>query len=147
MLLGADDRVFVARRIDTPGAWQMPQGGIHPGERPREAAIRELAEEIGVIDAVIIAETKGWLSYDLPVELRAKVWSGKYRGQRQKWFAMRFTGPDSAIDLRAHRPEFSAWKWTKMDQLPRLIVPFKRQLYIDVIGQLGPAALAGSHCR
>ncbi len=130
MLLGHDGRVFVARRIDTPGdAWQMPQGGIEPGETPRVAALRELAEEIGTAKAEIVAESRGWLSYDLPLEVAMRVWGGKYRGQRQKWFAMRFTGTDGDIRLDTAHPEFSAWKWAEPAELPRLIIPFKRALY------------------
>lgn len=130
MLLGHDGRVFVARRIDTPGdAWQMPQGGIEPGETPRVAALRELAEEIGTAKAEIVAESRGWLSYDLPLEVATRVWGGKYRGQRQKWFAMHFTGTDGDIRLDTTEPEFSAWKWAEPAELPRLIIPFKRALY------------------
>ncbi len=130
MLLDAEGRVFVARRIDTPGdAWQMPQGGIDDGETPRAAALRELAEEIGTNKAEIIAESRDWLAYDLPPELAARVWGGRYRGQRQKWFVMRFTGADGDFRLATAEPEFSAWKWVEAAELPRLVIPFKRALY------------------
>ncbi len=129
MLLNQRNRVFVGRRVDVSGAWQMPQGGIDPGEAPREAALRELAEEIGTGKAEIIAESRDWLSYDFPPEIAAKVRGGRYRGQRQKWFALRFTGADGDIRLDTEHPEFSAWKWTEPDRLVRLVVPFKRPLY------------------
>jgi putative (di)nucleoside polyphosphate hydrolase len=134
VLLNQLNQVFVAKRIDTPSAWQMPQGGIDKGEAPHETVMRELTEEIGTDRAEIIAETKDWLIYDLPEGLRKKVWGGKYKGQKQKWFAMRFTGTDTDIDLTADKhPEFSEWKWTSMDQLVELIVPFKRPLYENIV--------------
>lgn len=134
MLLDPGNRVFVGRRIDVGGDnWQMPQGGIDAGETPREAAFRELKEEIGTDRAEIVAETPGWLSYELPPELAGRAWKGKYRGQMQKWFAMRFTGRDDDIRLDMDHPEFDAWKWVPPEELPRLIVPFKRQLYTDIL--------------
>ena len=135
VLLNADGLVFVAKRIDTPGdAWQMPQGGIDADEDPREAVMRELDEEIGTNNAEIIAETEDWLTYDLPKDVRKKVWKGRYRGQKQKWYAMRYLGQDSDIDLNTHKhPEFSEWRWAEMQQLPDLIVPFKRDLYLDIV--------------
>jgi putative (di)nucleoside polyphosphate hydrolase len=135
MLLNARREVFVARRRDMPTmpAWQMPQGGIDPGETPRQAALRELKEEIGTAKAEIIGESRGWLHYDLPVELAASVWGGRYRGQRQKWFAMRFTGRDSDVNLATEHPEFDAWRWVAPSRLPELIVPFKRQLYFEIL--------------
>jgi putative (di)nucleoside polyphosphate hydrolase len=134
VLLNQLNQVFVAKRIDTPSAWQMPQGGIDKGEAPHETVMRELTEEIGTDRAEIIAETKDWLIYDLPEGLSKKVWGGKYKGQKQKWFAMRFTGTDTDIDLTADKhPEFSEWKWTSMDQLVELIVPFKRPLYENIV--------------
>ncbi len=136
MLLNAANRVFVGRRIDTPDAWQMPQGGIDAGETPRAAARRELKEEVGTDRAEIIAETAGWLRYELPPALQNReLWGGRYRGQEQKWFAMRFTGTDAEIDLATHHPEFDAWKWVGADELLRLIVPFKRALYQAVIAE------------
>jgi putative (di)nucleoside polyphosphate hydrolase len=137
MLLNRQGWVFVAHRIDMPTmpAWQMPQGGIDPGETPRQAALRELKEEIGTDKAEILGESRRWLKYDLPVELAGKVWGGRYRGQRQKWFVMRFTGNDGDIDLATEHPEFDAWKWVLPTRLPELIVPFKRQLYIDLLAE------------
>jgi putative (di)nucleoside polyphosphate hydrolase len=127
-------RVFVAQRLDSPGpAWQMPQGGIDKGETPRDAAWRELQEETGVTSAALIAETPGWLSYDLPADLAKTLWKGKYRGQEQKWYAFRFTGPESEIDIAGEHPEFSAWKWADFRAVPELIVPFKRPLYQQVV--------------
>lgn len=138
LLLNPENRVFVAKRRDVAGdAWQMPQGGIDKGETPRQAARRELKEEIGTDKAEFLAESKRWLCYDLPPELRAKAWGGRYRGQRQKWFAMRFTGTDRDIDLETAHPEFSAWKWVAPSTLPRLIVPFKRRLYRDLLEEFG----------
>lgn len=134
VLLDARGRVFVAQRIDTPGAWQMPQGGIDTGEDPSVTVVRELQEEIGTDKAEIIAETAEWLTYDLPDDIRAKVWKGRYRGQKQKWFALRFTGKDKDIDLAAHKhPEFSTWRWADLADLPDLIVPFKRPLYEQIV--------------
>jgi putative (di)nucleoside polyphosphate hydrolase len=138
MLLDAEGRVFVGRRIDTPEAWQMPQGGIDPGETPRGAALRELKEEVGTDRAEIIAETAGWLRYELPEALRGNVWGGRYRGQEQKWFAMRFLGRDRDIDLATHHPEFDAWKWAAPAHLVRDIVPFKLALYQAVLKEFAP---------
>jgi putative (di)nucleoside polyphosphate hydrolase len=137
MLLNQAGQVFVARRIDMPtvAAWQMPQGGIDPGETPRQAAFRELREEIGTYKAEILGESRVWRKYDLPAELARGVWGGRYRGQRQKWFAMRFTGDDTDIDLETDHPEFDAWTWIRPEQLPEMIVPFKRQLYIDILAE------------
>jgi putative (di)nucleoside polyphosphate hydrolase len=130
MLINRAGRVFVAQRIDTPSdAWQMPQGGIDEGETPLEAARRELREEIGTDQAEMIAEIPDWLSYDLPADLIPRLWGGRFRGQTQKWFAFRFLGEDRDIDIETETPEFSAWKWAEMRDLPGLIVPFKRGLY------------------
>jgi len=136
MLLNRDGLVFVGRRIDMPerlAAWQMPQGGIDPGETPRQAALRELGEEVGTDRAEILAESRAWLRYDLPAEIAGRMWGGRFRGQRQKWFAMRFTGHDADIDIATEHPEFDAWRWAAPAELPELIVPFKRPLYCDVI--------------
>ncbi len=134
MLLNPAGHVFVAQRIDQRvEAWQMPQGGIDEGETPAAAALRELAEEIGTDKAEILAESPDWIPYDLPEALADKVWKGRYRGQTQKWFAMRFTGTDGDIDLDTRHPEFDAWRWAAMDDLPSLIVPFKRPVYERVV--------------
>ena len=140
MMVSGDGLVFVARRIDMPSeAWQMPQGGIDPGEEPHEAARRELLEETGTDKATFIAETERWLNYDLPEDLAGTIWGGRFRGQTQKWFACRFTGTDADIDIATDHPEFLDWKWAAIEALPDLIVPFKRQLYLDVIEDLAPA--------
>ena len=130
MLLNAENKVFAARRIDTRAeAWQMPQGGIDEGEDPRTAALREMREEIGTDNAEIIAESTDWLEYDLPQDLVPKLWGGRYRGQKQKWFVLRYLGQDSDIDINTETPEFLEWKWVEIQELPSLIVPFKRALY------------------
>ena len=141
MLFNADGKVFVGKRIDqTVEGWQMPQGGIDKGETPRQAALRELQEEVGTGKAEIIAEMDDWVTYDLPEHLVGVAFKGKYKGQRQKWFALRFTGSDSDIDLTAHEPEFSAFQWVSLEALPALIVPFKRQTYQQVIAAFAPLA-------
>lgn len=134
MLLNVRGDVLVARRNDVADeAWQMPQGGIDPGEEPRAAALRELKEEIGTDKVEIVAESDGWLRYDLPQELRGRGRHKRWRGQRQKWFVMRFTGADSDIDLDTEHPEFSAWKWVAVRELPGLVVSFKRQVYVELL--------------
>ncbi len=134
MLLNADGLVLVARRAGMNDRhWQMPQGGIDEGESPRQAALRELEEEIGTNRAEIVAESPGWIAYDLPAELAARAWGGRYRGQIHKWFAMRFTGHDRDIDLNTHHPEFAAWRWVEVAELPKLVIPFKQAAYERVV--------------
>jgi putative (di)nucleoside polyphosphate hydrolase len=136
MLINRDGLAFAGQRIDTTTeAWQMPQGGIDPGEDAQEAALRELGEEIGVgpEHVALIAEAPGEFFYDLPDELIGKIWKGKWRGQRQKWFLYRFLGEDTDINLATPHPEFMSWRWVDPQDLPGLIVPFKRALYEDVI--------------
>ena len=145
MLANREGQVFVGQRLDAaasqyPHAWQMPQGGIDKGEDPETAALRELREETGVVaDLVqIIGRSNKEYLYDLPDELLGKIWKGKYRGQRQSWFLMRFTGQDNQIDIRTDHPEFVDWKWTDPKGLPDIIVPFKRDLYRSVLQEFEP---------
>jgi putative (di)nucleoside polyphosphate hydrolase len=141
MLFNRDGKVFVGKRIDqTVEGWQMPQGGIDKGESPKQAALRELKEEVGTDKAEIISEMQDWVTYDLPEHLIGVAFHGKYRGQKQKWFALRFTGEDRDIDLTSYEPEFSAFKWVDLKALPGLIVPFKRDTYKVVIAALGKYA-------
>ena len=134
VLLNGDGKVFVAQRINTEEtAWQMPQGGINKGEDPLEAALRELEEETGTNKAELIAETDDWLHYDLPDDLQSRVWKGKYRGQEQLWYLMRFTGTDADINIETDHPEFSEWKWADFYSLPDMIVGFKRDLYRQIV--------------
>lgn len=141
MLVNADGKVFVGQRLDSEvAAWQMPQGGIDPGEDPREAALRELWEETGVrSDLVTIeAQTEDWINYDLPEHLIGKLWKGRYRGQKQLWFLMRFHGEDDQINIATEHPEFSEWTWLDANQLVEKIVPFKRAVYAEVLKSFAP---------
>ncbi len=132
VVINSDGLVWSGRRVDNPNdAWQMPQGGIDEGEDPRTAALRELEEETSIpaSDVEVIGEMDDWLPYELPHELVPKLWKGRYRGQTQKWFAMRFEGPDSLINIETDHPEFSHWSWMKPSDLVNKIVPFKRDTY------------------
>ena len=139
MLVNRAGRVFVGQRIDsTMEAWQMPQGGIDPGEDAEAAARRELGEETGIAPehVELIAEAAGEFHYELPDALIGQVWGGRYRGQVQRWFLFRFLGQDVDVDIGTKHPEFRAWKWVDPDELPAIIVPFKQQLYRDVVAAL-----------
>jgi putative (di)nucleoside polyphosphate hydrolase len=150
MLLNRQGRAFIGRRIDGPEhvdlkhAWQMPQGGIDDGEDPWRAAVRELREETNIRSVKRLGEIAEWLRYDIPRELVGQAWKGKYRGQTQKWFAMRFTGTESEIDVErpaGHEAEFAAWRWEPLQNIPRLIVPFKRVVYERVVAEFAKYAV------
>jgi putative (di)nucleoside polyphosphate hydrolase len=157
VLINREGKVFVGRRKRRRAAskdragyeWQMPQGGIDKGETPRAAALRELYEETNVESVSLLAEAPQWLSYDLPPDAAASRWRGRFRGQRQKWFAFRFNGPDSEIDIDrpakgAHAPEFEAWRWEQIEALPGLVIPFKRQVYEAVVAAFKSLATPGA---
>jgi putative (di)nucleoside polyphosphate hydrolase len=149
MLLHRDGAAFIGRRIEGPEhvdlthVWQMPQGGIDPGEEPWPAAVRELREETNIRSVERLGEIADWLKYDIPRDIVGQAWNGKYRGQTQKWFAMRFTGDDSEIDVEhpaGHAAEFSAWRWAPLQNIPDLVVPFKRAVYERVVREFGHLA-------
>jgi putative (di)nucleoside polyphosphate hydrolase len=152
VLFNREGRVFLGRRKRRRAnkgvsghEWQMPQGGIDKGEAPQAAARRELYEETNVASVSLLAEAPRWLSYDLPPDVAASRWRGRYRGQRQKWFAFRFEGSDSEIDIErpahgAHAPEFDAWRWEDIEALPALVIPFKRDVYEAVVATFRPLA-------
>ena len=157
MLVNRDGLVFIGRRLRSAGpehvddrhAWQMPQGGIDPGEEPLQAAFRELYEETSVRSAELLAEAPDWYAYDLPPEISGRAWRGRYRGQTQKWFAFRFTGDDSEIDILKpgggrHKAEFEAWRWEPIENLPELIIPFKRSVYDGVVSAFRDVVRPGS---
>lgn len=138
MLINAQGLIFAAQRIDSAQpAWQMPQGGVEAGENPGIAALRELEEEISVTPDLVapLAETRDWLCYDLPPEIVPTIWNGQYRGQKQRWFLMRFLGRDDQIDISTRHPEFSEWRWITAQDMLAAIVPFKRNLYAQVIDE------------
>ena len=138
MLINRAGLLFIGqRRGPVLDAWQMPQGGIDPDETPRDAAWRELREEVGTDRAQLIAESRSWYAYDLPRELWPPRWGDRYRGQSQKWFAFRFTGADEDIDIAAHEPEFVRWRWARADEVLRLVVAFKRPVYQAVLDEFG----------
>jgi putative (di)nucleoside polyphosphate hydrolase len=140
MLANTEGKVFVGQRIDKApegDAWQMPQGGIDEGEDPEQAALRELVEETGIPATLVdvIARSREEHFYDLPDELLGRIWKGRYRGQRQWWFLMRFKGSDNDINIETEHPEFSQWQWVSPDRLPQLIVPFKKRLYENLVAE------------
>jgi putative (di)nucleoside polyphosphate hydrolase len=153
MVLNAKGQIWIGRRPDSVNDpegrgtwWQMPQGGIDANEDPRKAALRELHEETNIKSATIIAESRDWHTYDLPADVINRAWGGKFRGQKQKWFAARFTGPDSEINITpadSEMIEFIDWRWGSIDELPKLIVPFKRDVYLAVLAEFGHLAKAG----
>ena len=138
-LLNNDGFVFAGRRIDSRvEAWQMPQGGIDAGESPLQACMREMREEIGTNTAKLISQHDDWLYYDIPLPLADRLWQGRYKGQKQKWMALRFTGDDSEINIATEEPEFCEWKWLSPHDLVNLAVPFKRDVYQNVLGAFTP---------
>ncbi len=135
-LLGPHGKVFVGRRADVEvEAWQMPQGGIDPGETVVQAALRELREEVGTDHVAFLKESAVWRAYDLPPAIAARMWGGRYRGQTQKWVALRFLGTEDEIKLDGPHHEFVAWRWVEPEALPSLVVPFKRCVYLSVVAE------------
>ncbi len=142
-LVNQHNQVFIGQRIDTPStAWQMPQGGIENNEEPEAAVMRELKEETGTNNAQIIASLEPWFYYDFPDAIKQRLWDGRYRGQQQKWFGLRFLGNDQEINIHTHHPEFCAWRWADISEIAELAVPFKKNLYTEIIQLLYPLILA-----
>jgi putative (di)nucleoside polyphosphate hydrolase len=149
-VINPDGLVFIGRRssgpehIDETHVWQMPQGGIDDGEDSYKAALRELYEETSIRSVDKLGEIADWLHYDIPRDIVGAAWHGRYRGQKQKWYALRFTGDDSEIDIKnpggGHQPEFIAWRWEKMENLPALVVPFKRETYARIVREFSKFA-------
>jgi len=138
-LLNNDGLVFAGRRIDSRAeAWQMPQGGIDAGESPLQACMREMREEIGTNTAELVSQHDDWLYYDIPLPLADRLWQGRYKGQKQKWMALRFTGDDADINIATEEPEFCEWKWLSPHDLVDLAVPFKRDVYQNVLAAFAP---------
>ncbi len=145
MLLNEENKIFVGQRADYEAdAWQMPQGGIAPHEDVDQAMLRELDEEVGTRNVEILVKSKKWYKYDLPRELAKRLWRGKYKGQQQIWYALRFCGEDSDINIQTYHPEFREWKWIEKEDLLDLIIPFKRDLYTQVLEDLWPYVLRES---
>ena len=148
MVINRAGLVFIGRRssgpehVDDVHVWQMPQGGIDDNEEPYKAALRELYEETSIRSVEKLGEVGDWLTYDIPRDIAGQVWKGKYRGQKQKWYALRFTGRDSEINIETpgdgHKPEFIAWRWERIENLPALIIPFKRKIYERVVAEFSP---------
>ncbi len=137
MILNAQNKIFVGQRVDHKApAWQMPQGGIGPHEDVDQAMLRELQEEIGTRNVEIIVKSKTWYKYDLPSDLAKRLWSGKFKGQKQIWYALRFRGKDEEINIHTYHPEFRGWKWVDKEELLEIIIPFKRDLYAQVLNDL-----------
>jgi len=137
ILLNKENKVFVGKRIDNPGIfWQMPQGGVDPNEKLLQAAERELKEETNISSTKLIKELDFWLKYDLPKRLLGKIWKGKYRGQKQKWFVMRFLGKPDEINVKTKNPEFFDWKWIELSKLPNIAVHFKVDIYSKIKEEL-----------
>ena len=137
VLLNNQNKVFVGKRIDNPvDLWQMPQGGVNNNEALDKAAIRELEEETGIKKVELIKIIDNWMQYDLPNNLIRKIWKGKYRGQKQKWFIMRFSGKDQEINVKTQRPEFLDWKWISFLELPKVVVSFKKEVYKRIVKEL-----------
>jgi len=138
MILNKDQKVWVGQRHDSdrligPNTWQMPQGGIDSTETPWQAALREMKEEIGTVNVRLIKESHDWISYDFPEELHTTLWGGRFFGQTQKWFLVEYLGKNSEINIKTRHPEFVAWRWVNPSELPDLIVPFKRELYVKLL--------------